>query len=671
MSELNHSRTVLERLSLLPQDAIYMPHDDAQRLKNTLAEFKNDDEPLNICEYMRIATGPEVVIDKYLCKYNGIRSMNGNSVAYPNTIPTGSAVITRISCPVAILRGGGRHAAVVWEHIESAYEMIFLWDDVVNEDAIHPHLRELPRFQPSLAKNGRFDCYVAIGSPNLRKKLVESVKQLFQSQDAGQVFFPSLIHKSAIVSASAQIGDGCFVGPLALINTNARIGDFCLVNSAALVEHDCILCDFATLNPGAIMLGGAVLGKLTTLGANAAVREKRSVMAEATIGMGATVVHDIKVPIHGFWAGVPARPVARPLSQTTSNTIRWCLRKAFSAQRFNNYLFESLERGHLTNDGPLQNVLQSKVRNLVRSNRRVLLSCNGTAGLHALVAGLEIKRGKRIRWVTQAFTFPSSIQGPLADAIVCDIDVNLGGPCMEFLNGRTADFDGIIVTNVFGLQTEVLVYEQWCIDHGKLLIFDNAATPLGVANDGRSIHDIGDGAFISFHETKPFGRGEGGAIFVSDDVAPFVHQAMNFGYNIPSQVRIPNRYSSNWRMSDFAAAVICDHIDTINSEKWEEKLDEFTRFAVTELDRQGYRLAFPIRYPTVLSCLFVDIGGNAAADATCRKLNSHGVEAKHYYCPLVGVSEAPNAWRLYDRTVCMPFHMGMSKEDLVQMISLL
>eukprot|EP00977_Amphora_coffeiformis_P011957 scaffold2917_cov191-Amphora_coffeaeformis.AAC.50 len=541
----------------------------------------------------------------------------------------------------AILRGGGRHAAVVWEQIAPHYHQILVW--------------MIPTMMMPCIRSCKSCCVIDpnlpnLGSPSLRQKLVTSVKNVFaadQAQDdtnkKDRVVFPSVVHATAVVSSTACIGQGCFIGPMALINTHARVGDFCLVNSAVLVEHDCILHDYATLNPGAMLMGGAFVGAMATLGANAVVRENRSVQDAAMVGMGAVVVRDINGPLHGFWAGVPAKP----------------------------YLAPSLERGHLTNDGPLQTVLQSKVKNLVRSQSKVLLACSGTAALHALAAAHDLQQGRHVRWVTQAFTFPSSIQGPMSDALVCDIDPQWHGPCVEFLNKHKDEFDGIIVTNVFGHQTNMLDYEKWCTDNGKILIFDNAATPIGIIEDGRCIHDVGNGAFISFHETKPYGRGEGGAIFVAREIAPFVHQAMNFGYDIPKQIRIPNRESSNWRMSDFAAAAICDHIDSLLSNKAEEQLNELTRFAMEEVEKNGRKMALPVRYPTVLSCLFVDLGDDKVAEATCRRLNASGIEAKHYYTPLVERSEAPVAWQLFDRTICLPFHLGVSRTDLVDMIRML
>ncbi len=617
-----------------------------------------------------------------------------------------------LSSHVAILRGGGRHAAVVWEQIAPHYSQVLVWDD---GDNLHPLLRTLPRFQPSDIKNNTLlqffdivdveklklenggggsgddvapsvtkakmitavDCFVAVGSPTLRHELVASViRVLDSSSECGggemlRCFFPSIVHSTAVVANTAELGSGCFVGPFSLINTHARVGDFCLINSAALVEHDCILGDYATLNPGAMLMGGVVVQTLTTLGANASVRENCSIQSKAVVGMGAAVVKDINGPLHGFWAGVPAKPVYTHRSDPGNfPKIRWCVDKPFTLQRFQQYLHPSLERGHLTNDGPLQAVLQSKVKTLVRSNRQVLLCSNGTAALHSLVAGHDLKHGKHIRWVTQAFTFPSSIQGPLMDSLVCDIDPKLMGPCMNFLNNHKEDFGGVIVTNVFGLQAHVLAYEQWCIDNKKLLIFDNAATPIGTVDDGRCVHDVGDAAFMSFHETKPYGRGEGGAVFVDRELAEFVHQAMNFGYDISRQIRIPNRRSSNWRMSDFAAAAICDHIDNIISNKWEERLNELARFAIEAVERSGHKIALPVRYPTVLSCLFVHLGENSGME-TCRRLNSSGIEAKNYYNPLIERSDAPIAWKLFDHTVCLPFHIDISRSELTKMINML
>lgn len=367
---------------------------------------------------------------------------------------------------------------------------------------------------------------------------------------------------------------------------------------------------------------------------------------------------------------------------SNSEFFKWCHLKEFSLENYGKYIEESARKGHLTNDGPLQRVLAEKLKHFLGCQNEVMLAASGTSALHALVAGWNIKLGRQLRWCTQAFTFPSSMQGPLHDSIVIDQDEELFGPCLTKATELVGLFDGIIVTNVFGLRTNLLAYEKWCKDHGKLLVFDNAATPIGTLPDGRSIHDVGDGAIISLHETKPIGRGEGGAVVAPKAVTKFVHQAMNFGFDVLSPIRIPHRYASNWRMSDIAGAAICDHLDRVISEGWISKHEILVRHAVAELKQVNLRLRFPVLFPTLLSTLFIALPfeGDAQVERLSCLLHSNlpSVEAKRYYRPLVDrqnaydkVGVAPVAWKWFDSSICVPFHVGFTKKMITDQISML
>ena len=316
------------------------------------------------------------------------------------------------------------------------------------------------------------------------------------------------------------------------------------------------------------------------------------------------------------------------------------------------------------------------------------MTTSGSAGLHVLASAWEMKKEKRLRWATQAFTFPSSIQGPLADSIVVDHDADLLGPCLQQLEAIVDQIDGIIVTNVFGQPADCEVYEKWCKTNDKLLLLDNAATALHFLKDsdddddnddttttttghnprGRSIHDIGDGAFISLHETKPLGRGEGGAIFVAPGLQLYAHRAMNFGFNIYSNERVAHRYASNWRMSDFAAAAICDHIDTVVQEKWARQYESLVKLAVDELEtryRGIIRFHRTVSFPTILPCLFLympDTKCNLDLVASYLQRCIPSIEAKRYYRPLTGPNESPKAWEHYNASICLPLHVGITKE---------
>ena len=359
-----------------------------------------------------------------------------------------------------------------------------------------------------------------------------------------------------------------------------------------------------------------------------------------------------------------------------SSDLRWCPKKPFNAERFTRYLQNSLDQNHLTNDGPLQAVLADKLRSYLGCTNTVLLAANGTAALHSIASGYNLKYGRPLVWATQAFTFPSSVQGPFERSIVVDsASSDCAGPCLKALEGVKSSIDGVVLTNVFGYQEDVLTYERWCKANGKLLILDNAATGIGTTRDGRCIHDVGDGSMISLHETKPLGRGEGGAMIIPHDVVEFCHQAMNFGFDIPKGLRVGHRFCSNWRMSDIAAAAVADHLDTVVEQDWVAKQRELLADIIPYMNRKG--LTFPKGMyrseRSLLACLFIKLPTSCSGqvEKICAELNDdqpRRIEAKQYYRPLCGKGPVPLAWELFNTSICLPVHAQISAPDLRQAI---
>jgi dTDP-4-amino-4,6-dideoxygalactose transaminase len=375
----------------------------------------------------------------------------------------------------------------------------------------------------------------------------------------------------------------------------------------------------------------------------------------------------------------PAKQGSPPpaATKTLYPRVRWCPAKPFNAARFADYLSVSLAARQLTNGGPLQQVLAEKLAGLTGSSRPIIPAASGTAALHALTAGWALHKGRPLTWATQAFTFPTCFQGPLAGAIVLDLDPVHWGPSLAGLDAHNHNIDGIIVTNVFGHQADVAAYEAWCAAHGKLLLFDNAATATGRLPDGRCVHDAGDGAIISLHETKPIGRGEGGAVIAPDDtMAKAVSRAMNFGFDILAGRREGNRLASNYRMSDVAAAATLDQLDAVVGNDWVGVVGVLAKHACTFLRQAGFETYLPLLHDrgALHNCLFVKAPPGLRGEGVCAALcllPGGGVEAKQYYRPLVDQEAAPEAWRVYDQCVCLPLHVDMSVADVEYMCAAL
>lgn len=95
--------------------------------------------------------------------------------------------------------------------------------------------------------------FVAIGNNALRRRISVELRSAGFS-------LPSVIHPRAIISPTAELGDGSAIMAGAIVGTEACLGEGVIVNCAAVVDHHCRVDDFGHLGVGAAMAGGSVLG---------------------------------------------------------------------------------------------------------------------------------------------------------------------------------------------------------------------------------------------------------------------------------------------------------------------------------------------------------------------------------------------------------------------------
>jgi sugar O-acyltransferase (sialic acid O-acetyltransferase NeuD family) len=117
--------------------------------------------------------------------------------------------------------------------------------------------------------------------------------------------YATIVHPSATVSASSQIGPGSVLLACVVLTSGVRIGAHVRIMPHVTLTHDDLVGDFSTLASGVCLGGGVCVGQCAYVGAGALVREDRTVGSGALVGMGSVVTVDI--PPHEVWAGVPAR----------------------------------------------------------------------------------------------------------------------------------------------------------------------------------------------------------------------------------------------------------------------------------------------------------------------------------------------------------------------------
>ncbi len=184
-----------------------------------------------------------------------------------------------------VLVGFGGHAKSVADCIErqGKYRIVG-YTDVEEHTSVYRYLGTDEALK-SVYDRGVKNAVIAIGymgKGNLRERLYEKAKTIGYE-------LPIIIDPSAIVSKSADIGEGTFVGKGAIINAEACVGKMTIVNTKALIEHECKVEDFAHIAVAAVLCGNVTVKKAAFVGANSTVIQGRIVEERQLVPAGVTV----------------------------------------------------------------------------------------------------------------------------------------------------------------------------------------------------------------------------------------------------------------------------------------------------------------------------------------------------------------------------------------------
>lgn len=153
---------------------------------------------------------------------------------------------------------------------------------------------------------------LAIGIPQVRREVAERL-------EARGARFLTLIHPTAIVVNTAQIGTGTVICPYAIVSDAVRLGRFVLVNYQASLGHDSVAGDFAVLSPYAALGGCAAVGPDVFLAIHVTVGPNVMLGAATIVSANSSAL--TTTPADSFVFGVPGR-LATHLVAAKSASIR-------------------------------------------------------------------------------------------------------------------------------------------------------------------------------------------------------------------------------------------------------------------------------------------------------------------------------------------------------------
>jgi len=180
------------------------------------------------------------------------------------------------------------------------------------------------------------------------------------------------------------------------------------------------------------------------------------------------------------------------------------------------YIQEALDKFHVSGDGMFSKRCSAWLEEKV-GVQRALLTHSCTAGLELAALLCDLGPGDEV--IMPSFTFVSTANAVvLRGAVPVFVDIrrdslNIDESLIEAaITPRTK---AIIVVHYAGVACEMDAVMEVARRH-DLFVIEDAAQALRAFYRGRPLGSIGDFAALSFHETKNFISGEGGALLIND-----------------------------------------------------------------------------------------------------------------------------------------------------------
>lgn len=352
------------------------------------------------------------------------------------------------------------------------------------------------------------------------------------------------------------------------------------------------------------------------------------------------------------------------------------------------YVAQAVVNGKLSGDGPFTKRCNAWIEQRF-GTPKCLLTTSGTTALEmaALLCGIE--PGDEV--ILPSYTFSSTANAfVLAGAKLVFVDVrpdtmNIDEAKIEAaITERTR---AICVMHYAGVACEMDAIMDVARRHG-LRVVEDAAQAVMSTYKGRALGTIGDFGCFSFHETKNYSMGEGGAILVNDPAACEKAEIMREKGTDRSRFMRGQvdkytwvDYGSSYLPSDINAAYLwgeLEHADEINQDRlasWERYHRGFAKLA--ELGRVEVPRV-PAGCTHNAHMYWVKAADIEERTALIAFLRERGVQSVFHYIPLHSApaglkfgrfaGEDAFTTRESERLTRLPLYYGLAPADVEQVV---
>ncbi|HYK90218.1 MAG TPA: dTDP-4-amino-4,6-dideoxygalactose transaminase [Acidobacteriota bacterium] len=355
------------------------------------------------------------------------------------------------------------------------------------------------------------------------------------------------------------------------------------------------------------------------------------------------------------------------------------------------YILQALHDGRLSGDGRFTARCHSLLEETL-GVRKVLLTTSGTHALEMAALLLELRPGNEV--VVPSFTFTST-----ANAFV----LHGGRPVFADIRKDTLNIDeskieplintntkAIVVVHYAGVGCEMESISRIAARHTIPVIEDNAHGLFAKYN-GQYLGTFGPTAALSFHETKNFTCGEGGALIINEP--ELIERAEIIREKGTNRSRFfrgeTDKYSwvdtgSSYLPSELLAAVLLaqlearERIQGMRRRIWKAYQEQLSDWA---MERAVGMPVVPPHCEQSFHMFYLLMPSPQQRDVTIARLKSKGILSVFHYLPLhlsdmgrrLGgkPGDCPVTESVSERLLRLPFYSGLTEEEQGRVVSAL
>lgn len=309
-----------------------------------------------------------------------------------------------------------------------------------------------------------------------------------------------------------------------------------------------------------------------------------------------------------------------------------------------NYIQDAYESGKVSGDGKYTKLCNKFMEDRFNA-KKVLLTTSGTHALDMAALLVGIKPGDEV--ILPSYTFVSTVNAFVlrgAKPVFCDIredNLNIDESKIEGL--ITDKTKAIVPMHYAGVACEMDYIMNLAREY-NLYVIEDAAQAINAKYKGRYLGTIGHIGCFSFHETKNYSMGEGGAIILNDerfieDAEIIREKGTNRSKFFRGQV---DKYTwvevgSSYLPSDINAAILYTqfyHFDEIQNRR-KEIFNKYYKGLKGLQDKGLVRLPVINDFAEANAHMFyILLNDDKTRDEMLKYMNNEGINCTFHYIPL-------------------------------------